>query len=223
MDLADGPRLTFEVSGAHAGPQVLLLRPIRGLIAGLGALHAALVARLRVIDLDGAEPAEPPAPAPAWSSRAMGRGALAILNQLGVPRSHVLGLGSGAMVAAWLAIDAPQRVARVCLVAAPPTSRALLRVHHARAPVLFLVGAREEPPSEALLRAASALADPPRFEGDPRVPSPIAEPPRFEGEPSDPPGAFPLDRALQDPRAVADRALRFFLDAEAVTLRARGR
>ena len=243
MDLAEGPRLTFEVSGAHAGPIVLLLRPLHEPIEGLASFRAALASRARVIDLDGAPPLDLKGQGgPSFSSRALGHSALAVLEQLGVSRAHVVGLAKGAMAATWLAIDAPDRVARVCLIAAPATARALLRVHRPLAPVLFLVGDREELPEEALRRALADARAAPRWGPLPEA----AEPPIWEGRTraqrsehagggghllsrvgfdrarvdSDPSG---LEGDLSHPLAAAHRSLRFFLDAEAVTIRVRGR
>ncbi|MFO0588564.1 MAG: hypothetical protein U0441_13530 [Polyangiaceae bacterium] len=250
MDVAEGPRLTFEVSGAHAGPPVLLLRPLHEPIPGLAAFRAALASRARVIDLDGALPPDPGCAAPSSTARSLGRSALAVLDQLGVRRTHVLGLAKGAMAATWLTIDAPDRVARVCFIVAPATSRALLRVHRPCAPVLFLVGDREETPEEVLLRALTDSAAEGRSAEDIArgldAPSPTdladeraapvfrplpeaAEPPIWEGRARAQHvtgGGHLLPVFQADPDrtlAAAHRALRFFLDAEAVTLRVRDR
>ena len=53
------------------------------------------------------------------------RGAVTLLDALAEPVAHVFGISFGAMVATWIAVDAPDRVARLCLASAGPTGLAL--------------------------------------------------------------------------------------------------
>ncbi len=121
MELAEGPGLAFEVSGAHAGTPVLLLRPPGGSLAMWGTFRATLASRLRVIAFERGGAGEPSGPPRFVSTRGMGQEALVVLDRLGVARAHVFGVSLGGMAATWLAIDAPERVARVCLASTPDT------------------------------------------------------------------------------------------------------
>jgi pimeloyl-ACP methyl ester carboxylesterase len=59
------------------------------------------------------------------STRAMARDARCLLDTLGVASSHVFGLSLGAMVASWLAVDAPTRVEGLVLASLLPEPAAL--------------------------------------------------------------------------------------------------
>jgi 3-oxoadipate enol-lactonase len=54
------------------------------------------------------------------TTRDMARDARALLDGLGVERAHVYGISLGGMVATWLAIDAPDRVAQLVLASTLP-------------------------------------------------------------------------------------------------------
>lgn len=126
VPLPDGGHLAYEVHGArHDGPAVLLLRPLVGAVALWGPFVDALAARLRVITYDPrGTGGSSDAPATA-TTRELARDAVALLDALDEPVAHVFGLSFGAMVATWLAIDAPGRVARLCLASAGPAGLAL--------------------------------------------------------------------------------------------------
>lgn len=120
IHLPDGG-VTFEARGLdHGGDAVLLLRPLAGSMALWGEFRDLLAARFRVFAFDplgvgtsGAAPLD-------GSTRSMARDAVAVLAALEVSRAHVFGISLGAMVATWIAIDAPERVARLCLASAGP-------------------------------------------------------------------------------------------------------
>lgn len=124
--LPDGAHLAHEEHGArHNGVPVLLLRPLVGAMALWGGFLDALASRLRVIAFDPrGTGASSDAPADA-TTRDLARDPVALLDALGEPAAHVFGISFGAMVATWLAIDAPERVARLCLASAGPTGFAL--------------------------------------------------------------------------------------------------
>ena len=126
VDLPDGGFVAYEVHGArHRGVPVLLLRPLVGAMALWGEFRDALAARLRVIAFDPrGTGASSDAPAGA-TTRDLARDAVAVLDALGVPVAHVFGLSFGAQIATWIAIDAPARVARLCLASAGPVGLAL--------------------------------------------------------------------------------------------------
>jgi 3-oxoadipate enol-lactonase len=120
--LPDGAWLAYEEHGArHGGVPVLLLRPLAGAMALWGGFLDALASRLRVIAFDPrGTGASSDAPAEA-TTRDLARDPVALLDALGEPTAHVFGISFGAMVATWLALDAPDRVARLCLASAGPT------------------------------------------------------------------------------------------------------
>lgn len=120
--LPDGTWLAYEEHGArHGGVPVLLLRPLVGAMALWGGFLDALASRLRVIAFDPrGTGASSDAPSDA-TTRDLARDPVALLDALGEPAAHVFGISFGAMVATWLAIDAPDRVARLCLASAGPT------------------------------------------------------------------------------------------------------
>ena len=148
--LPGGGHLAYEVHGAaHDGVPVLLLRPLVGAMALWGPFRDALAARLRVVAFDPrGTGASSDAPAAA-TTRDLARDAVALLDALGEPVAHVFGLSFGAMIATWVAIDAPTRVARLCLASAGPTGIALT-------PSGLAVGA--EMAATALVPGAAAAA-----------------------------------------------------------------
>lgn len=124
--LPDGARLAWEEHGArHGGVPVLLLRPLVGAMALWGGFLDGLASRLRVIAFDPrGTGGSSDAPVDA-TTRDLARDPVALLDALGEPAAHVFGISFGAMVATWLAVDAPDRVARLCLASAGPTGFAL--------------------------------------------------------------------------------------------------
>jgi 3-oxoadipate enol-lactonase len=124
--LPDGGHVAVEVTGdSRAGTPALLLRPLGGSTAMWGAFRDALGRRMTVVAFDPrGVGGSSDAPAGA-STRDMARDAVAVLDALGVDVAHVFGISLGAMVATWLAIDAPERVARLCLASAGPVGFAL--------------------------------------------------------------------------------------------------
>lgn len=146
--LPDGGHVAYEVHGAgHAGVPALLLRPLVGSVALWGAFLDALDARLRVVVFDPrGTGASSDAPADA-TTRDLARDAVAVLDAAGEPVAHAFGISFGAMVATWLAVDAPDRVARLCLASAGPTGFALTPsgVVHGAAMVASLLAPSVDP------------------------------------------------------------------------------
>ena len=121
-----GANLAFEVRGAsHVDTPALLIRPLAGSMALWGEFRDVLAASMRVIAYDPRGVGNS-SPAPLdVTTRDMARDAVSVLDALGVSQAHVFGISLGAMVATWLAIDAPGRVARLCLACAGPVGFAL--------------------------------------------------------------------------------------------------
>jgi 3-oxoadipate enol-lactonase len=128
VELPDGGQLAYQLHGRDRGCPLLLIRPLGGAMALWGRFRAALAEHHRVISFDlrgaGQSSADP-----AWvTTRSMAGDGLAVLDHLQVERAHVFGLSLGGMIATWLAILAPRRVARLAVAAAPTHGWALTRV-----------------------------------------------------------------------------------------------
>src|SRR5262245_46017672 len=113
---AGGLRLSYETDGAGAP-----LLPIPGLGDDhhvFGPLRQAAKGQHRLIPADnGAAGVSAEAPAP-YGTAEMAQDALAVVEQLGVGRFHVLGVSLGGAVAQQVALQAPDRVASLVLVSA---------------------------------------------------------------------------------------------------------
>lgn len=156
VSLPDGGRLAYEERGArHGGVPVLLLRPLAGSMALWGAFRDDLARRFRVVAFDPrGVGASSDAPVDV-GTRDMARDALAVLDALRIDRAHVFGLSLGAMVATWLAADAPSRVSRLCLASAGAVGLSLRPVGVAEMAVEML-----DPGDDVVRRLADALISP---------------------------------------------------------------
>lgn len=101
-----------------AGPPLLLIPGMASTmdwfhynIDAFAASHYVIAQDLRGSNRDGV----PPAPGP-YSTRDMVRDSIAVLDELGVERAHVVALSLGGMVAQWLALEHPERVDRLSIV-----------------------------------------------------------------------------------------------------------
>ncbi|GGK97586.1 3-oxoadipate enol-lactonase [Mangrovihabitans endophyticus] len=108
-------RLHRRLDGPPDAPPVLLIN-------SLGTDHtmwepqmAVLAAQHRVIRYDVRGHGCSSVPAGPYSLADLGQDALGLLDALGVPRAHVVGLSLGGMTAMWLAAHAPHRVGRLVL------------------------------------------------------------------------------------------------------------
>jgi 3-oxoadipate enol-lactonase len=152
--LADGGRLSYECSGRSGdGAPILLLRPLGGSMALWGTFATRLSEERQVIAFDprgvGAS-SDPP-----WlnTTRDMAADARALLDALGIDRVHVFGLSLGGMVASWLAVDAPARVARLVLASTlPRPSKISRRVWHEALPLARALLQPKAPAEIALVR-----------------------------------------------------------------------
>lgn len=119
VTLPDGREVAFEVSGRElGGTPLLLIRPLAGSMALWGEFRDVLASRMQVIAYDPPGTGESGEAELELTTRQMAGDVVALLDHLGVERAHVFGLSFGAMVATWLAIDSPSRVARLCLASA---------------------------------------------------------------------------------------------------------
>ena len=134
VELPDAAKLAYEVHGRdHAGIPVLLIRPLGGPIALWGSFREHLSEHFRVISFDHRGIGRSSSEALWVSTKGLARDSMAALDHLGVMRAHVFGLSLGGMAASWLAIDAPTRVARLCIASAPARGADLSRAGILRA------------------------------------------------------------------------------------------
>jgi 3-oxoadipate enol-lactonase len=108
--------LHYEVDGPAGSPVVLLG-------GSLGSTHEmwepqvpALAERFRVVRYDHRGHGKSPVTGGRFELADLGGDVLALLDRLGAPRAHLVGLSLGGMVSMWLAAHAPERVDRVALL-----------------------------------------------------------------------------------------------------------
>ncbi|GAB3697525.1 bifunctional 3-oxoadipate enol-lactonase/4-carboxymuconolactone decarboxylase PcaDC [Nocardiopsis oceani] len=80
----------------------------------------ALSSAFRVIRVDLRGHGQSPAPEGPYSMADLGGDVLALLDRLGIERVHYAGLSIGGMVGQWLAVNAPQRIDHLVLLATTP-------------------------------------------------------------------------------------------------------
>jgi 3-oxoadipate enol-lactonase len=116
----DSIDLHYTLDGPAAAP-VLVLAHGLGLAAGMwDAQMAAFAARFRVLRYDARGHGASSVPAGASTIEDLGRDAVALLDQLRLPRVHFCGLSLGGMTAMWLAVHAPERIASLVLANTAP-------------------------------------------------------------------------------------------------------
>jgi len=126
IGIPGGGEIAYQIHGlAHGGVPVLLLRPLGGSMAIWGSFRALLAGEQRVISFDPRGCGRSSSAAPWVSTPGLARDGLRVLDHLGVSRAHVFGLSLGGMTATWLALLAPERVARLCLASTPARGVAL--------------------------------------------------------------------------------------------------
>lgn len=149
----NGVRIHYEVAGS--GPALLLLE---GLGYGLwmwSKQRPALARHFTLVMPDHRGNGQSDKPDEPYTIRLLAEDALAVLNELGMERAHVLGVSLGGMVALELAVYFPERVRGLVLASTTPGGP------HAdpmpRVTQEAWLAARTLPPREGL-RAAMALA-----------------------------------------------------------------
>lgn len=120
----DGVTIAYDVAGD--GPPVLLLHGFPETQAMWGPVATVLAERFTVVtaDLRGYGASSKPealADVSNYSFRAMGGDMLALMSALGFERFHLVGHDRGARVAYRMALDAPERVASLCVMDIVPT------------------------------------------------------------------------------------------------------
>jgi 3-oxoadipate enol-lactonase len=108
-------RLRYTVAGAADRPPLLLSNSLGSTLELWDPVLPALLERFRVIRYDQRGHGGSDAPPGEYRLETLGGDALAVLDAAGVGRAHVAGISLGGMTAAWLAIQAPDRVDRIVL------------------------------------------------------------------------------------------------------------
>jgi len=109
----DGCRLSFSVEGPEDAPALLLVNAL-GATRDLWTFELDRFARsFRVIRYDARGHGRSDVPSGPYSLDRLGQDALAILDAAGVAQAHICGLSLGGMVAMWLGVNSPERVARL--------------------------------------------------------------------------------------------------------------
>jgi pimeloyl-ACP methyl ester carboxylesterase len=120
MPFADstGAEIYFEEQGS--GHPLLLIMGLGGTHVGWMAQVRSFRKHFRVISYDARGLGLSRDSGGPYTMRTLADDAVAILDHLGIERSHVLGISLGGMVAQEVAINYPQRVAKLVLAATTP-------------------------------------------------------------------------------------------------------
>ncbi|SIO89217.1 3-oxoadipate enol-lactonase [Nocardiopsis sp. JB363] len=112
--------LHHTVSGPADAPPLVLGGSLGTTLDMWGPQVQALSAHFRVIRIDHRGHGGSPAPEGPYGMADLGGDVLALLDRLGIERAHYVGLSIGGMVGQWLAINAPERIDRLVLLATSP-------------------------------------------------------------------------------------------------------
>lgn len=121
----DDATIHYEVDGQ--GPPVLLIQGVGVIGAGWRPQVDGLRDRYTLCMFDNRGIGRSTTRARPTGVEQMAADALALLDQLGWPRAHVVGHSMGGLIAEQLALDAPTRVASVSLLCTPESGRAAAR------------------------------------------------------------------------------------------------
>lgn len=111
----DGTRIAYRWDGPQDAPALVLANSIATTLHMWDGAIPALSAHYRVLRYDYRGHGESDAPAGDYSLDRLGHDVLELLDALGVPCAHFLGLSLGGFVGQWLAIHAPERIDRLIL------------------------------------------------------------------------------------------------------------
>ena len=115
---SSGVRIAYESFGD--GPALLLLQGIGYARWSWDPIVPALAERFRVLSFDNRGIGESDVPPPPYSARQLAEDGIAVLDDAGVERAHVVGASLGGMAAQELAAGFPERVDRLVLACTTP-------------------------------------------------------------------------------------------------------
>ena len=113
-----GVRIAYESFGD--GPALLLMQGIGYARWSWDPIVPALAERFRVLSFDNRGIGESDVPPSPYTARQLAEDGIAVLDDAGVDRSHVLGASLGGMAAQELAAGFPQRVDKLVLACTTP-------------------------------------------------------------------------------------------------------
>src|SRR5690554_2356013 len=100
--LAGGQQLAYEICGRqNSGIPLLLLRPLGGSMALWGPFRDSLAESFRVISFDFPGLGQSSEASARTRTAALARDSIALLDHLGIERTHVFGISLGGMTATW--------------------------------------------------------------------------------------------------------------------------
>lgn len=110
-----GATIAYRVDGPAHAPAILLLNSLGADVSMWDEPASRLAMRYRVVRHDArGHGASTAVPGP-YTIENLARDALAVLDDIGIDRAHLVGISLGGMVAIWIAAHEPQRVRRVVL------------------------------------------------------------------------------------------------------------
>lgn len=123
----NGATFNFEVTGPENGPAIVLHHALAGNLSTFHDLARRLSDRFRVVRPDARGHGASDATAAPYSFATLAADMVALLDHLGIPRAHFLGLSMGGMVGQHLGLLHPDRIASLMLVSTtsriPPDAR----------------------------------------------------------------------------------------------------
>ncbi len=113
-----GVRIAYELAGQ--GPPLLLVQGLGYSRWGWGPIVEPLAADFRVLSYDNRGVGESDVPPGPYTVAELAADAIAVLDDAGIERPHVVGASLGGMIAQELAISYPERVDRLVLACTTP-------------------------------------------------------------------------------------------------------
>jgi 3-oxoadipate enol-lactonase len=109
--------LAYSIEGAGA-ETVLLIMGLGGRAADWGtAFPAALATRFRVVRFDNRGVGKSPKAAAGYALLDLAADAVAVLDAVGAAKAHIVGISMGGMIAQLVALEHPERVGKLVLIA----------------------------------------------------------------------------------------------------------
>lgn len=112
---SDWIRLHYEVLGRHGAPAVLMIQGLGADKHGWDMQRFVLAAKYRVVALDNRGAGRSDKPFGHYSLEQMADDAIAVLDQIGVERAHVVGASMGGAISQIVALKHPERVRSLTL------------------------------------------------------------------------------------------------------------
>ncbi|MFA5787411.1 MAG: alpha/beta fold hydrolase [Actinomycetota bacterium] len=152
----DGVRIAYETRGER-GPWLVLVFGVGFARWGWDPIAQPLAEKYRLVLIDNRGIGESDVPTPPYRVREMAADVIAVMDDAGVERAHVVGTSLGGLIAQELAIIYPERVDKLVLVCTTPGGPDSYPMPEAS--VAAIAAAMTLPPEQGLLRfVENALA-----------------------------------------------------------------